>query len=199
MINLLPPATKQEIMYARRNTKMLRWASAIVAVIIGIVLIVGFGTLYINKSTKAYTTQLADTTQQLKAQKLDETSKRVQDISSSLKLVTQVLSREVLFSKLVQQIGAAMPPNTVLTNLQINKLQGGIDLSAQAVDYKTATQIQVNLQDPTNKIFAKSDILSITCNGNGTGTLNAKYPCIVQVRALFATNNPFLFINGGKP
>ncbi len=199
MINLLPPDTKQDIMYARRNTKLLRWSGAIITVIIGIVLIVGFGTLYLKKSTNAYTSQLADTTQQLKSQKLDETSQRVQDISSSLKLATQVLSREVLFSKLVQQIGAAMPSNTVLTNLQINKLQGGIDLSAQAVDYKTATQIQLNLQDPTNKIFAKADIISIACSGNGTGTLNTKYPCLVQIRALFATNNPFLFINGGKP
>jgi len=198
MINLLPPDVKSENMYARRNTKLLRWSSAIVTLIIGSALIVGFGSLYLKRSTNSYTTQLADTQQQLKLQKLDETNKRVQDISNSLKLVTQVLSREVLFSKLVQQIGAAMPTNTVLTNLQINKLQGGIDLSAQAVDYKTATQIQVNLQDPNNKIFAKADILNIACSGNGTGTLNAKYPCIVQVRALFNTNNPFLFINGSK-
>ncbi len=199
MINLMPPETKNEIMFARRNTKLLRWSSAIVAVIAGIILIVGFGSLYLNKSTRAYTAQLADTQQQLKTQKLDETNKRVQDISSSIKLVTQVLSREVLFSKLVQQIGSAMPANTVLTNLQINKLQGGIDLSAQAVDYQTATQIQVNLQDPANKLFGKADIISIACSNNGTGTLNSKYPCLVQVRALFNPNNPFLFINGGKP
>jgi hypothetical protein len=198
MINLLPPEFKQEILYARRNTKLLRWTSAIVVVIAGIGLIVGFGFLYLKTSTNAYTTQLADTNQQLKAQKLDQTSQRVEDISSSLKLVTQVLSREVLFSKLVQQIGAAMPANTVLTDLQINKLQGGIDLSAQAVDYKTATQIQVNLQDPSNQIFAKADIVNISCNANGTGTLNSRYPCTVQIRALFATNNPFLFINGSK-
>ncbi len=198
MINLLPPNIKQETLYARRNTKLLRWSSAIVVVIIGIGLIVGFGLLYLKKSTNAYTAQLADTTQQLKAQKLDQTSKRVQDISGSLKLVTQVLSREVLFSQLVQQIGAAMPANTVLTNLQISKLQGGIDLSAQAVDYKTASQIQINLQDPNNKIFAKADILNIACSSNGTGTLNSKYPCIVVIRALFASNNPFLLINRGK-
>lgn len=199
MINLLPPDIKKDFMYARRNTKLLRWSSVILIVIAGVAVIVGFGALYLRKSTNAYSQQLADTTQQLKTQKLDETNQRVQDISSSLKLVTQVLSREVLFSKLVQQIGAAMPANTVLTNLQINKLQGGIDLSAQAVDYKTATQIQVNLQDPTSKIFAKADIINITCNANGTGTLNKKYPCLVQIRALFANNNPFLFINGGKP
>ncbi len=197
MINLMPTNIKQDTLYGRRNTKLLRWSFAIFGAIVGIAIIVGVGTLYLKRSTDNYASQLAGTTTQLKHQKLDETQKRVTDISGSLKLVVQVLSREVLFSKLVQQIGAAMPENTVLTNLQINKLQGGIDLSAQAVDYKTASQIQVNLQDPNNKIFAKADILSITCSGNGTGTLNSKYPCLVRIRALFANNNPFLFIHSG--
>ena len=68
MINLLPPEIKQEIMYARRNTKLLRWCSAIVLVIIGTGLIVGFGYLYLNRSIKANNAQLTDTTQQLKLQ-----------------------------------------------------------------------------------------------------------------------------------
>ncbi len=200
MINLLPPGTKQDFLYARRNTKLLRWCVTIMFVIGGIIVLIGFGYLYLNKSMNAYASQLDDTTQQLKLQKVDETQKRVQDISNSLKLVVQVLSREILFSKLIQQIGAAMPENTVLTNLQINKLQGGLDLSAQAKDYKTASQIQVNLQDPATKIFSKADIINITCNNDGTGTLNSKYPCQVQIKALFNSNNTFLFINKGtKP
>lgn len=198
MINLLPPNIKEDILYARRNTRLLRWSVMFVIVFVGVGLIVGFGGLYLRQSTQAYYQQLATTTQQLKDQKLDETQQRVQEMSNNIKLALQVLSREVLFSKLVQQIGAAMPADTTLTALQINKLQGGIDLSAQAVDYNTATQIQVNLQDPANQIFAKADIQNITCNSNGTGTFNKKYPCQVQIRALFATNNPFLFINNNK-
>lgn len=197
MINLLPPAIKQDFQYARRNSRLLSWCVVIMLVIAGTMTIVGFGFIYLKQTANDYNKQLLTSTEQLKAQKLDETGKRVQEISNSIKLAVQVLSREVLFSKLLQQIGAAMPGNTALTSLQINKLQGGIDLSAQAVDYKTASQIQVNLQDPNNKIFAKADIINISCSANGTGTLNSKYPCQVQIRALFAANNPFLFISKG--
>src|SRR3989304_3430954 len=99
------------------------------------------------------------TNQGLGAQKLEETQKSVQEISDNLKLVVQVLSREILFSKLIKQIGTAIPPSAVLTDLKIAKTSGGIDLTAVAIDYSTATQVQVNLQDPDNKIFDKADLI----------------------------------------
>jgi hypothetical protein len=110
-----------------------------------------------------------------------------------------VLSKEILFSKLIQQVGAAMPANTSLNGLSINKVQGGIDLTASAVDYTAATQVQVNLSDAQNKIFTQADIVSINCStGTSSSTQDTTYPCTVTIRALFAKNNPFLFINNTK-
>jgi hypothetical protein len=177
MINLLPPEAKQSIAYARRNTQLARWVAIVMSSFGGIAFVVVFGLLYMNQSISANQNQIAETQAQLKVQKLEETQKRVQDISSSLKLVLQVLGKEVLFSKLLKQVGAAMPPNTVLMNLSINKLQGGIDLRAGATDYQAATQVQVNLEDDQNKIFSKADIISIQCNsGSGTTAVSSKYP-----------------------
>lgn len=194
MINLLPPDVKQNITYGRRNVHLRRWCFVMILVIAGVVAIIVFGQLYINQAIKTYASQADTTRAQLAAQKLDETQKRVSDISGSLQLVVQVLSKEVLFSKLIKQTGAAIPSGAALTNLSISKLQGGIDLQFAAANYQTATQVQVNLQDPANKIFDKADILNITCNGNAT---DPKYPCTVNIRALFnKDNNPFLFING---
>jgi hypothetical protein len=205
MINLLPPEVKENISYARRNTMLRKWAFAL---LIGIGVMSGtvfVGNLFLRQSTRSLSAQVAQGTEQLKIQKLEETQKQVESISSSLKLVVQVLGREVLFSKLLQQIGSAMPRGAVLTNLSVTKLQGGIDLQAAATDYQTATQVQVNLQDPENKIFEKADIVSIQCASNTivTGGISDQYPCTVQIRALFTKNNPFLFINnkstGAKP
>ena len=195
MINLLPPSIKQDIRYARHNTKLLRWAGVLVASIAGIGIIMLSGKLYLNRSIKAYTNQVDRTQENLKSQKFEETQKRVDEISSSLKLATQVLSREVLFSKLFRQIGTAIPPNASLTDLKIGKIEGAIDLTAAAKDYATASQIQINLADPANKIFDKADIVSITCNAKTSS--DPLYPCIVNIRAQFAKNNPFLFINPG--
>ncbi len=206
MINLLPPDVKEGILYARRNTRLRHWVFGLTLSIVVIGATVGAGLLYLQQSTRAYAAQVQQGNEQLKSQKLEETQSQIQDLTNSLKLVIQVLSREILFSKLLTQIGAALPNGSVLTNLSINKVQGGLDLSAAATDYQTATQVQLNLQDPNNKIFDKSDLVNIQCSSPmpGGDPLKNQYPCTVQLRALFASNNPFAFIpkapvSGAKP
>lgn len=198
MINLLPNDRRLAIVYARRNTRLLHWIGGLLVGFSGIMLIILFGFFYIHQSTNTYNKRIAASQDQLRIQKLDDTETRVKDISGSLKLVVQVLGREVLFSELLQQIGSAMPQGSSLSSLNINKVTGGIDLNAVAKDYQTASQVQVNLQDPANKIFQKADIVSINCS---TKSNDPNYPCQIALRALFAKNNPFLFIHkpGAKP
>jgi len=198
MINLLPNEVKENIVFARRNTKLRHWIMVFAISIAGVLIITLFGLFYIQQNIDNYNSQISKTQDELNSQKLDATQKQVQDISNSLKLVVQVLSREVLFSKLIKQVAVAIPSNAVLTNLQISKTTGGIDLTAATTDYNTATQVQVNLQDPANKIFDKADIINISCGKATAGnTVTAKYPCTVTIRAQFAKTNPFLFINNG--
>jgi len=177
---------------------LVRWAIAFVLVIIAIFTIVMVGQLYLSQSKKTYTSQIKDGQKQLKEQKLKETQAQVQNASDSIKLAVDVLSKQILFSKVINQIGATLPEGSVLTGLSINQVEGGIELNAAAKDYKTATQVQLNLQDPNNKIFEKADILNVECgNGSGgtTGQINLLYPCKISIRALFMKNNSFLFIN----
>lgn len=194
MINLLPTTIKQDIAYGRRNQKLRRWIIASVAALAGVGVIVVGGLLYINQSINQYTDQLAIAKQSLESQNMEATQKRVSDISSNTKLATQVLSREILFSKLLPQIASALPPNTALSSLQIEGVQGGLQLDASAADFNAATQIQVNLQDPKNGVFEKADINDITCGDDSTEE-ERLYPCTVSIRALFGKNNSsFLYI-----
>ncbi len=73
-------------------------------------------------------------------------------------------------------------------------------MQARATDYQTATQVQVNLQDPKSLLFDKVDIVNVQCQGSAAapGSEAAKYPCTVQMKALFTKTNPFLFINGSN-
>lgn len=196
MLNLLPQDLKQGYGYARRNVMLRNWATALFFSLIGLVVVATFGLLAMQASIKNYTAQVNQAQEQLKKDKLDETKKQVSDISGSLKLAVQVLGEEVLFSKLITQIGANMPNGAVLTALNINKVSGGLTLSATATNYTTATQVQVNLADPKNQIFSKVDIDNVSCGNQNNSDNN--YPCTVQLRALFNTNNPFLLINQGK-
>lgn len=195
MINLLPPEIQQEYHYARRNTQLLRLVFMFGIGLAGLVLISAAGVWYLHQSANAYAKQ-ADVTQlALNAQKQTETETTIKEMSNSLKLSVQVLSKEVLFSKLLTQLGTITPSNATLSNLSITELQGGVDITANTADYNAATQLQVNLADPDNKIFDKADIVSITCAAPVNGS---RYPCTVVIRALFAKNNPYLFISNSK-
>lgn len=195
MINLLPPELKTNIRYARRNMLLRNWAIALVISISTIGSVVGMGYLYLYQTTATYAKQIEQGKTNLASQKLEETQAEVQNISNNLKLVIDVLSREVLFSGLITQIGTVIPDGAVLTSLSISSVEGALDLQLAAVDYETGTQAQVNLADAENKIFDKADILSIQCaSNNDSDGLAGTYPCNVQVRAQFSKDNPFLFI-----
>lgn len=194
MINLLPPEVKQEYTYALRNSVLRRWIIACLCSIVGLGLIATYGLVTMQRSTASFSKQVATTQDSLDKQNLGKTEAQVKDISSSFKLVVKVLDKEVLFSKLLKQIATVIPRNAILTNLNISQTVGAVDITAAASDYNTATQVQVNLADPNNKIFSKADIVSIVCTSNAS---TPQYPCTVQLRALFASNNPYLFTNTG--
>lgn len=195
MINLLPSVDKQNIVYARRNTKLVKLCALLLSITAGVVAISFAGLFYMNQSITNLNQQAARTTEILKSKKIDDVEKQVNDISNNLKLTSQVLSKQVFFSKLLKQIGAAMPANTVLTDLKIGKTDGAIDITAAAANYDAATQVQVNLSDPANKIFDKADLLSVNCSNSST---DPNYPCKATLRARFAKNNSFTFTGGSK-
>ncbi len=194
MINLLPNDIKDEVIFARHNNALRNWIFACLAALAGVVVIIAAGQLFIYQSTQTWQKQVDTTRAELGAEKLEDTQKKITEISDSIKLSLQVLSREILFSKLISQIGNTIPDGSALQGLTINTSQSGVDITAVATDYQTATQVHINLSDPNNKIFEKADILNVTC----TQTPNEKYPCTISIRALFANQNEFQYVGSKK-
>jgi len=194
MINLMPPERKSAILYSRRNSVLLRWITGVSIAAIGLVFLTGGGLFYLRQDSKTLQKNIDDTKVRLSAEKEAETLKRVEEISGNIKLVVDVLSDEVLFSKLLQQIGLVMPSGTVLQDLELTSdLQGGLTLRIGASSYQTGTQAVVNLKDPKNGIFQSADLENLSCSAGAT---DPRYPCTADVRALFnKDNNPFLFLS----
>jgi hypothetical protein len=190
-INLLPPQHKADIIYARRNTVLKNWIIASCIGVAGIILVIAAGYFFINQSEKSTQVQVNNARTQLSAQKQDEVQKQVTSISEGVKLTLQVLQRQIFFSKLLVQVGAVMPPGTSLDTLTINSTQGGIDLSVFAQDYQAATQVQINITDPSKRLFEKADILNVTCTPTTTTQV---YPCKSSIRALFAKDSAFQYV-----
>ncbi|HEX8226829.1 MAG TPA: PilN domain-containing protein [Candidatus Saccharimonadales bacterium] len=192
MINLLPTELREQYIYARRNSRLRNWALGMLFGLAGVGIVATAGMLYMQQSINSYSGKVSMAEINLREQKLEETRKHSAEITSSLKLMEQVLSRQVLFSELLTQVASVMPPQTSLTDLSISNIQGSLDITAVSSNYRSATQLQVNLEDPANKIFSKADIQNISCS---PGPNTTAYPCTVTIKALFAKDNPFLFIN----
>jgi Tfp pilus assembly protein PilN len=195
MINLLPPETVQSYRYGERNVGLINWVIAAVLAVVGLGFIGTYGSLTMRQSIVHSDEQSVSLKKDLQAAQLNQTNKQITDISNSFKLVEKVLSQEILFSKLLKQMATALPDGANLTGLNIAAVSGGsaLEVTVDATDYTVATQVQVNLADPKNQIFAKADIQNITCDPSTANDPN--YPCKITLRTQFAQNNPFLFVN----
>jgi len=182
MINLLPPEHALRIRFGRRNSVLRRWIFGAGVAIGGLVLILAGGWIYINSQYASLQNQLSQTEAQLQAQNLPKVQSDATTISGDIKVIDRILSSEVDFSKLIQDIGKLMPSGAVLESLTLTKVNGAVDLSVSAKDYGSATQVAVNLDDPSNGIFSKVDIVNINCAGSGT------YPCSGTFKALFSSS-----------
>lgn len=203
MINLLPPDSKSTLVYARRNTQLIRFVIGLAIGALGIIIVVGFSMLYLDREINSYKSSIAQAEKDLKAQKETQVVAEVQSISESLNLVVNVLNQEILFSNLIQEIGSVMPAGTVLKDLSLsNELTGALTLQAGAVTDQAASQIQVNLRDPKNNIFSAADLESIECiepeppQPGEIAEPPDPYPCTASIRALFAKGNSFTLLGG---
>lgn len=197
MINLLPPDYKQTLFYSKRNRSMSRWVIALIIALVFSLLIVGVGWLYLDRSVKREAKNIDQTEAALNAQNLEETTAKVDEISNNTKLVLNVLSREILFSKLIRQLGAALPPGTALESINLEGIEGGLTIQAFATNFNSASQIQVNLSDPQNKIFKQADIETISCPKTLSQESDEEqpiYPCTVRLKALFNDNTEYRYI-----
>lgn len=195
MINLLPPTTKQEYRYARRNRRLVHWSLAFVMAIVGVALLTAGGLFIMDRSIDKHAADSAAAKARLDSQDAAATQQQVAAISTNLKLMVNVLSKEVLFSELLTQLGSITPPSVALTSLSVSQTAGAIDITAHAKNYEAAAQLQANFTDPANKVFSRADIVNISCTNDAA---KPGYPCTITLKALFAADNPFLFINQDK-
>jgi Tfp pilus assembly protein PilN len=190
MINLVPPSYSQAMRTGRANARLRVWLLGAIIATGGLVVIIGFSWLYMNHQASSLTHTTAAINQQLQSQNLGTIQKQAATINSNVKVIDQVLGREIRFSDLIQQIGSVLPPGVILNTLSVSKIDGAIDLNVAARDVASANQVAVNLSDPKNKLFSKTDIVSINCTGDAK-----TYPCTGNFRALFSAEAKKSFLN----
>lgn len=193
MINLLPPSHKRALVYARRNTRLRAGVVGLSAGLILLMLVATGGFLILRQEVHSYNNNTANIEAELSRKGETSTITRMNNISNTLNLVVKVLSEQVLFADLFQQVGTIMPDGSILQNLSLTgDMTMGVDLQIGSVDYNTGTQVLVNFQDKNNKIFEKADLISLTCADPATS--EGPYYCTGNIRATFQEESQFSFL-----
>lgn len=205
MINLLPTKVKENITYGRRNRILVRWVWAMVIVICGVVAMTVFGQYFINKNVRSLEAAAAVTQTRIEKQNLAGTQKDIQTLSNNFTTVTQLLSKQVLFSKIFNKIGSIMPSGAYLSGITLTTSSTSMDINVLATSREAATQAFVNISDPKNGLFDKADLISVTCQSNNTNstasttpsspTTQKKYPCTALIKVTMKTDSSFYFLS----
>ena len=197
MINLMPDYMRQEIIYARRNRTLLRWLFAMIIVIVGVGLMTLFGQYYINRSTTSLEASAKTTQDRIGAQNLATVQKEIKGLSNNFTTITQLLQRQLLFSKMFTKIGSIVPSGAILRGINLSTTTTSIDLNVVAVNREAATQAFVNISDPTNGLFEKADLISVGCDqiDNDSSEAAIKYPCSATIKVIIKTDSSFFFLN----
>lgn len=195
MINLLPPDIKEARVYGRRNRGLMRWCIICFMGILGIGAVAGVGYFYINNAETSARNIKNQNEAVTQSKGFIETEKTYASFTSNLKTVVQILNKQILFSDLIQKVGAVTPPGARLSSMSLTNTDNALDLNFIVEESSIAPVVQLNLEDPKNELFEKADIVRVTCEGSIESN-----DCTVQVRALYRTNAQFLFLNsvGGR-
>jgi hypothetical protein len=161
--------------------------------LIFLLVVAGGGFLIMRQEVTSYNDNTAAIEAELSRKGETSTINRMNNISNTLNLVVKVLSEQVLFADLFQQVGTIMPDGSILQNLSLTgDMTTGVDLQIGSVDYNTGTQVLVNFQDQKNKIFEKADLISLTCADRLTS--EGPYYCTGNIRATFQKDSQFSFL-----
>jgi hypothetical protein len=198
MINLMPDYMREEVGFARQNYVLLKWLMAIAVVIIGVGCMTVFGQYYIDRNAKNLEAAAEITQQRISAQNLQATQTDIQSLSNNFTAVTQLLKRQLLFSKMFVKIGSIVPSGAILRGITLSTTtSAAIDLNVIAINRDAATQAFVNISDPANGLFDKADLLSVSCStvSAESSALTAKYPCSAMIKVVIKTDSSFYFLN----
>lgn len=196
MINLLPPEAKEEALYGRRNRKLLFMSGGICVMILALAVLTVFGQFYLSSSKTQYAKSGQIVEKRIKEQKLEDSQKSLEALASNFKTASQLLGKQILFSKLFPKLAEIIPKGASVRQLSLDDKTTYLQFEISAPSRELANQGYINVADPKNGLFEKADLLDISCSEiAASGTTALTTDCKATVKALFRSDSPFLLLN----
>lgn len=160
MINLLSPESKRTIRAARLNVMLRTYLLLTLAVVAGMAAIYGVG-FYLVADEKA----VAEKDKQageLQLAQYAAATKQAETYKANLAIVKQILNNEIVYSDFLTRTAAAMPSNTILSNLTLStQVKPGVKAGSTALEARAKSYDDVlRLKEYLDKsgIFANVSI-----------------------------------------
>jgi Tfp pilus assembly protein PilN len=159
MINLLPPQKLANIRIARSNTVLRRYIE-LTLLSLAVILTALVVANYFMNVQQANVQRIIDEDQKTIAE-LEPVQKEAKQFSATVNTIAGLLTRDVRFSTLLEQIGGVMPNGAVLTGIQYSTddLTAPLVISAQVENEQIAAVLLNNIN--ASDLFASAEIQSI--------------------------------------
>lgn len=187
----MPTDIKTRRAYARKNFVILRWTVQALLFLLILLVTALLGLNTINTSLKSVENDKNTIRNKLNSENLIEIQKSYNDYLNNLNTVTQILSKQILYSSLLQKIGSVIPPGATLNSINLSSTDNALELNFNISSSNLAPIIQVNLQDEKNELFEKADIIQVNCQQGQSNTDS----CTTQLKAKYKKDAVFIFIN----
>lgn len=175
MINLMPYDVKKEIRSARVNVILARYIMIILLAFGFLILLLG-GSYVVLTQNKASAQRLINANGK-DADVYSTTKAEVESLSASLSQTKTILDQEVLYSKVLMNIGQQMPAGTVLNSLAINSASfTGTPITVKAYAKTNDAAVALREKFQSSPIFTNVNFDSIS----GTGGISG-YPVSVSI------------------
>lgn len=160
MINLMPPAVKEDIRYARLNVLLVQYCILAALVSLGLVATMFFGLTLLNNDEQLIKDAISQREKTLENLKADED--RARELSGQITTISGLLNKELDYSEVITQIGGLIPQGATLQalNLQQTIKQEPLSLTVSVDNQEKAAVVQQNFEN--SPLFAGADIQSIT-------------------------------------
>lgn len=187
MINLTPSDIKQDRYYRRNNLRYFRWISQsiLMLLILNVFLAAGYGLILARQDQ--LDEKKASLNKEINDLNRGEVESKYTSFVTNINTITQILSKQILYSDLIKQIGSVTPSGATLNSVSISSKDNALDLNFKISSQDIAPIIQLNLEDEKNNLFSKADIVQLNCPTSST--------CTTQLKAEYKKDFPYLFIN----
>lgn len=160
MINLLPPQTRANMRIARSNTSLRRYIELLTLALLVVVTAYIAGQYFLSSQQKDVQNVIDTNTRSVK--KLEGVQNEATQLSATINTIAGLLSREISFSRMLEQTSALLPQGSVLTGLQfsIEDLKSPLVITAQVDTEAKAAVLLKNLQ--SSNLFENTQLVSIS-------------------------------------